>query len=100
MANDWTPTDTLTDWWVRRSEGNGYTAPELCAPYLGGTSDKRGKCITTSYIDAVNGRLVRTKSGSVYRLGRVHPKYRAWLREQGWAYNAKQPIILRGKRAA
>jgi hypothetical protein len=98
----WTPTDTLTDWCVRRDNGgNPFLAPELCTPYLTGKSEKRGgKRVSTNTIDAVNGRLVRTKSGSVYRLGRIMPSYRAWMREQGWEYDPKQPIKMSGKRAA
>lgn len=93
--SSWQVTDTLTDWWVKR-ETDGYRAPELCPPYLGGKSAKRnGKNVTTSTVVEVNGRLVRTSSGSVYRLGRIHPEYRAWLRKQGIEYNAEQPIVVR-----
>ena len=59
---------------------NPYLAPELHRPALHGTifDDDRfsdGTVVTTSAITAVDQRKVRTKSGTIYYLGRVSEEY-------------------------
>ncbi len=80
----------LQDWSVVSA---AYAAPETNPRlYLRGTRTTDGKRIDTSAIVKCEGRIVTTHSGSRYRLGRIHPEYRAWLREQRLPYNARQPI--------
>ena len=53
-----------------------------------------GKEIMTSGIESIEGRLVRTRSGSVYQLGRIDPKYRAYLRETSPDWDYRNPIRI------
>lgn len=89
---------TLHDWCVRL-DGDGYKAPEQCEKYLEGhvfgspnPSFEDGDHITTSHLDHATGRIVTTRSGSRYRLGRIEPAYRAWLRKQGIPYDPRHPM--------
>jgi len=54
-----------------------------------------GKEVETSRLVNVAGRFATTSSGTIYRLGRVQPRYRRWLNEAGIFYDPKQPIIMR-----
>lgn len=76
---------------------NRYDAPERRGIMLSGTVTGHprkpdGSVVDTSRIEKVDGRIVTTKSGSVYRLGRPDRKWLAWLTKSGRPYNAKQPI--------
>jgi hypothetical protein len=76
-----------------------YAAPELGRNYLQGDvfghpRHEDGKNVTTSRISKVKGRLVKTRSGSVYRLGRIKPEYRKFLKENGIEYNQHQPVRM------
>lgn len=81
---------------------NPYRAPEQGGGiYLAGTvapgDDPRrpeGGPISTSPIVAVEGRIVTTKSGTRYRLGRIKPEFREWMREQGIAWDSREPIKI------
>lgn len=91
---------TLQNWSVH-FDGSAYTPPECQRKYLVGDvyNDPRprfhdGKHISTGYIANVVGRDVTTTSGSVYRLGRISPKYRRWLKARGIAYDPKRPIYM------
>lgn len=87
----------LDNWSV--SIKDPYTPPELGVHLHGvvtGHPSKRdGTEITTSRITHSSGRRVTTKSGTVYQLGRIDPKYRTWLRAQGLAYDARNPIKIK-----
>lgn len=79
-----------------------FKAPESCDKRLvgrvyGHKRHKDGKMVTTSRFVAASGRVVTTASGTVYRLGRICPKYRAWLRENGIPYDSKRPVRVKGK---
>lgn len=89
------PAIRLSDWAMK---SDPYKAPEQRAGYLIGTRETDGKTITTSRIVTAIGRIVTTNSGSTYKLGRIHPEYRKWLREQGIAYDARQPIRVYSRR--
>ena len=84
-------------WSVHYPTSDGYTAPELLPRVLvgycyGHPRKSDGGHVQTTRIVSVKGRIVTTSSGSTYRLGRIDPKYRAFLRAQGWPYNRHTPI--------
>ena len=92
----------LQDWEVRMRSTDPYCPPECNYNCLSGfphghpTKDQQRKVITSG-LAKVEGRMVTTKSGTVYQLGRINPKYRAWLKEKGIAYNPAQPIVDKTK---
>lgn len=86
---------TLHTWrLVVDNGGDNFRAPEMCTQRVAG--ELAGRQIMTSSPVATDGRYFRTYSGSVYRLGRIDPKYRAWIRRQGLKYNPKSPLGKRG----
>lgn len=93
----------LSNWACEFPDGSSdYHAPELRGLCLVGdvTGHPRrpdGTRVQTSPIVAVDGRQIRTRSGSVYHLeGDPHPAYLAWLAECGRDYDAEQPIKVGG----
>ena len=87
------------DNWSVLSDQDPYRAPEMRSSRLKGipTGHPRkqdGKTIYTSPVVSVDGRKVTTRSGTVYRLGRIDPLYRKWLRDQGLEYHPRDPIKL------
>lgn len=81
---------------------NPFRAPEngagliLTGRVAPGADPRRpeGSTISTSPIVAVEGRVVTTKSGTRYRLGRIAPAFRRWMREQGIAWDSREPIKI------
>lgn len=74
--------------WSVTSADTPYTPPEACSFSLQGEvydhphfSD--GDRVCTSTIVNVDGPIVMTYSGSVYRLGTPEPNYVEWCRKQG-----------------
>ena len=70
---------TLQDWAIV-SNATPYTAPECITQSLHGrvyghAKFADGETVRTSYIVGKRGHLVVTKSGSLYKLGRVSKKY-------------------------
>ena len=51
-----------------------------------------GQHIVTSRVVDTNGRIITTKSGSVYCLGKIDPKYRNWLRKETKDWDWRNPI--------
>lgn len=81
--------------WSVTFRGDRYTAPELRPPCLQGVvadGPRAGKSVITSRIVAADGRVVETWSGSKYVLGKIDPKYRAWLREHRPDWDFRNPI--------
>ena len=73
-----------------------YTAPELRTVSLKGEvyghpHKPDGKTVRTSSIQSTSGRRVLTRN-TAYRLGRISPGYRKWLKEEGIPYNPQNPI--------
>lgn len=66
----------------------------LCAhgEVYGDPSRKDGVVITTTRIVGVDGRNIRTKSGSTYRLGEPSESYRVWLREHRPDWDPESPV--------
>ena len=67
------------------SNCDGYTASEVRTISLKGEikghPTHRDGYVRTSDIVGVKDRFVFTKTGSVYRLGRISKKYRKWLKK-------------------
>lgn len=83
----------IRDWSVECCAGQEFQAPERRDHiHLAGEVEGRNGRVLTSRIAKTEGREVTTASGSVYRLGRPAPKFLAWLRERGKAYDRKQPV--------
>lgn len=78
----------LENWSVSASP---YDAPELKIIRLVGRLSC-GKEIVTSPVVGATGRLVRTRSGSLYRLGDVDPDYLKWLQETNRKFDPENPI--------
>ena len=94
----------LSNWSVTSRDNNPYLAPELRTISLKGHIDhhpvlgdriEKGDVVTSSIVE-VNGRFVRTKSNHIYKLGKIDPKYRQWLRENRPNWDWRNPIIMKG----
>ena len=86
----------LSNWSVR---ANPYAPPEsratrLCGIVSGHPEIDDGDAVTTSRITAARGRVITTRSGTEYRLGRIDPKYRQHLRETGYEYDPREPVKI------
>ncbi len=93
---------TIANWKVVDLSNNPYLAPELRQSGLGGLvfnhpKFKAGCPVTTSAIQKVEGNIVTTYSGSVYRLGNVDPNYKNWTESlpgrENWDWE-NEPIKL------
>lgn len=93
------------DNWRVGSNQTGYTAPEaVCYMLVGEIQDHpnyygRGpttwdtpKKVQTSYITGAKGRIVTTRSGTKYILGRINPAYRKWLRKSKPKWDWRNPF--------
>ena len=90
--------------WAVVANGDGFTAPELATFSLVGRvyGDDRhdpatghfedGHRIRTSYIVASEGRVVTTRSGTRYELGKPSPSYLAYLRDLGRELDEANPV--------
>jgi hypothetical protein len=70
----------LENWAVVWDDISPYSAPEIRSPRIKGdvyghSLWKDGDCITTTSPVSRKGTVIRTKSGSYYQLGKVHPRY-------------------------
>ncbi len=96
----------LSNWALEFARGDAYDAPEirglcLVGEVAGHPRRPDGTRVKTSPIVAVEGRVVRTRSGSVYELnGDPHPAYLAWLAECGREYDRENPVTPRLVEAA
>jgi hypothetical protein len=50
--------------------------------------------IVSSPLDTVEGRIVTTRSGTRYQLGRIDPQYRAYLKRNGYQYDPHNPVAI------
>jgi hypothetical protein len=86
--------------WSVVGDNDPYRAPELRCARLHGIVDDHPRLgknteISTSSIMTAEGLIVITKSGSVYELGTVDPKYLEYLKENNINFNPEQPITMR-----
>lgn len=86
----------LEDWSLK---SDPYAAPEVRTQHLHGLcpNHPRGrshpdKPILTSRIVEVDGRYVRTRSGTIYHLGSIAAQFREYLREIGRDYDSTRPL--------
>lgn len=85
----------LQNWYCYHT-GSPYDPPEVREMRLGGEvyghpRFPEGSQVTVSKLQKSEGRVVTTKN-STYRLGRIDPKYRKYLKDSNIPYNRKQPI--------
>jgi len=79
--------------WRKPPGGSAWIAPELGSPVLTGTTPDGRWCTTSTIVGAV-GRRVETRN-TVYVLGRIAPRYRAWLREHRPGWDWRRPVVVR-----
>ena len=89
----------LQNWRCVSCSYNPYLAPELRGLSLTGNAYghpkfEDGKNIRTSAVVLVDGRVVQTRSGTRYLLGRVDPDYRKYLRKIRPDWNWRQPLRM------
>jgi hypothetical protein len=70
----------------RTSRVQGVVQDHPCFP--------RDAKIVSSPIDQVEGRIVTTRSGTRYQLGRIDPQYRAYLKRNGYPYDPHNPVAI------
>jgi hypothetical protein len=58
-----------------------------------------GSEIVTSAVEEVEGKVVRTRSGSVYELGDVDPAYLAEMKANKYPFDPEHPIKVLGPEA-
>ena len=75
-----------------------YTAPELIGVCLQGLAENHPRLgnsfIRTTEIVEVEGRYVKTRSGTVYKLGNIDQKYRRLLKQIRPDWDYKKPIKI------
>lgn len=86
----------LDNWAVNTDQYRQSGSIWLSGDASGHPMHEDGKRVATNYIASVDGRLITTKSGTVYRLGRIRRSYRKWLKDNGIPYDSKQPVLIRG----
>ncbi len=92
----------VIDNWSITSHDDPYTPPEARTIRLHGDVKNHprfgdGVTVTTSPVVQAKGRVVRTKSGSRYRLGTIEPGYRNWLKKNRPNWDPKNPITIIGE---
>jgi hypothetical protein len=90
----------LHNWKVVSEKGSPYRAPETLGIQLKGDvyghkAFNDGDHIRTSAIVSVEGRVISTRSGSLYLLGRIDPLYRKFLKLQRPHWNWRKPITFK-----
>jgi len=94
----------IHDWKTVHASQDPYRAPEsrglaISGKVAPGADPRRpeGSSITTSAIDvsSIRGRRFRTRSGTLYVLGTIDPKFRAWLRKERPNWNHRKPLTIK-----
>ena len=96
----------IDNWSVCAPGVDAYTPPECITISLQGIifdhprddlkkriDPKKGKHVITSSIQEADKRLFNTYN-TTYKLGRISPKYRKWLKENKPEWNWRKPITL------
>ena len=88
----------LSDWWLDRMPGDGFQAPETCAPVLIGLAYGHprfadGSRVRTGEIQAIDGKMVTTGAErDVWELSDINPDYLRWLTEKGFTFDPEHPV--------
>ena len=90
---------TINNWSIIVNPGSPYIAPEMrgirvCGNVKNHTIFNDGDDIRTSPIENAYYRIIHTFSGNIYRLGKIDPKYRKWLKKNRPNWDWRQPITL------
>jgi hypothetical protein len=72
---------TIEDWSTTSANADPYCAPERAGICIQGSLGENW--IRTSRVVKVEGRVVTTKSGSTYHLGKVSDDFLAYLKKEG-----------------
>lgn len=89
----------MARWASENQPSNGFNAPEpgllvINGEVYGHPKRKDGTRITTSPVVGAEGRIVRTASGSAYKLEEPSPEYLAWLTTNKIPFDAENPIRM------
>jgi len=81
---------TANPWVAPEARGNPMVMGEA---NVSGLTDGQVKPICTSAIRKVNGRIIMTKSGSIYSLvGEPNERFMEFLADKGLEYNSARPL--------
>jgi len=83
--------------WAVVHDGDPYRAPEARRISLTGFRDNEEQQIITSEIVEIDGKYIRTWSGSIYILGEINEEYLAWMKKNNIKYDPENPISLKDK---
>jgi hypothetical protein len=86
--------------WSTTVRGSAWITPELRETILQGyiyghPKHDEGRRVHTSPIVKAEGRIVTTRSGTVYELGEPDPRWLRWLKANNLEYNEDNPIKVR-----
>lgn len=84
----------LNCWSVVGDKLDVYKAPEQRSFCLVGKLDS-GAMIKTSMIVKAEGKVITTRSGSLYVLGEIDPNYLKFIKDNNISYNKDNPIVIR-----
>lgn len=89
----------INSWKTVASSHNQYRAPETIGLCLFGKVSGHprfvdGEVVRTSRIESIEGRVVSTVSGSVYRLGTIDPLFRRYLKIHRPLWDWRNPITV------
>lgn len=88
----------LQNWSLNMDDSNPYQAPEarrinLYGYVYGHPRFTDGYFVKVSTLQKAEGRFITTRN-SVYKLGKILPSYRTYLKDNNIDYNPQQPITL------
>jgi len=90
-------TYNLYRWSVQARHGGPYSAPESLKLCLVGWRDHEAEVITTSAVEAADGRIITTHTGNKYILQDMDPAYREFLDKNNIPFDTNNPILLKKK---
>jgi len=90
----------LENWSVGNRVSSPYLPPELGYHYLqgnvyGNPKFTEGEYVNTSAIVSSEGRIVTTKSGSKYELGKIESEYAEYLKKTNYPLDDENPIKVK-----
>jgi hypothetical protein len=85
----------IEDWALEFRQVDPFVAPERSPLSLSGFIPGKAERVITSPVVKVEGKLVTTSSGSLYQLGQVSTKYRAFLESDRLPIDWENPLASR-----